>query len=420
VSVAKWARIENNQLLAISETEFAGASPIPPNLQTSSLSELITDAKVKDGQIASKGKGARVALIFNWKMRCGISTYNESLSAKLLPMLDDYKLFIEHNDSPTSSVYDLDGYTLSSDQVLPCWKRGEPLDNLVAAIRDYDPDTVIISHEYGLFPSARYWLSLMTQLSRYRTIVILHSVFPKHQDKVVVETSIKEAVVHLAGAKTALENKGVSAKVSVIPHGCYTANQTRLWNIYRSQNTFVQIGFALRYKHFETSIKTVALLKTEFPDVFFTAVLSETDFNNAEHTAYYNQLLALIDDLGLVNHVALIRGFQSDQVVSAYMRTNTACLLPYGSAPEHEVFGASGAARLAMASGIPVITSTFHHFEDLPTFKADDEAGYAMELGKLFRSKAAREWQVKRQNAHVEANSWKVIAGRYHDLITKP
>ena len=420
--MAKYAAIDGEQIKAISDSAMDGAVPVPIELQSKTLSELIASSKVKDGQLVSKGNGGkRVAFVFNWKMRCGISTYNESLAAKLLPMLDDYRLFVEYNDNPTSSISDLDGYALSNDQVLSCWKRGEPLDNLIASIREYDPDTVVISHEYGLHPVARYWISLMTQLSRYRVIVILHSIFPRHQDKTIIEASIKEAVVHLDGAKTALENKGINGKIVVIPHGCYVAEQSKLWNLYKSQHTFISCGFLLRYKHFETSIKTVALLKDEFPDIYFTGICSETDFNNAEHTAYYNELLALIDELGLVNHVGLVRGFQSDAVVSAYMRTNTACLLPYQSASiEHEVFGASGAARLAMAHGIPVITSTFHHFEDLPTIKANDEGGYAMELGKLFRSKAAREWQVKRQNAHIAANDWVSIAKRYHDLITNP
>jgi glycosyltransferase involved in cell wall biosynthesis len=418
--VARYAGIKNNTLQSISDTEFNGASPIPEELQDKTLTQLIVSTKVRAGLLVSKSKPGKqkVAFISNFKQRCGISTYFESLCTKLLPMLDDFKLFVEHNDNPTSSLFELDGYTLAHEQVLQCWKRGEPLDKLIAAVKEFDPDVVLIQHEFGLFPIARYWLSLMTQLSEFRVITTLHSVFPKHQDKIVVEAAIKELVVHSSGAKAALVSKGIGGKITVIPHGCYTADQSKLWNIYRSQHNFLQIGFLLRYKCLETSIKAVALLKDEFPDVFFTGICSETDFNSIEHTTYYNELLGLVNDLGLINHVALIRGFQTDQVISAYMRTNVACLLPYQSNPAHEVFGASGAARLAMASGIPVITSSFHHFDDLPTIKVDGAEASAKALAVLFRDKALCEEQVKKQNEHVAANDWQSAANRYLALIT--
>ncbi len=418
--MAKWASIDNGVLNAIAHHEFVGAVPIPDELQDKSLADLLVESKIRNGQIVPrkcKAGKLRVALVSNWKMRCGIATYANCLYEQLVPHLSGFKLFVERNNNPTEPMHQLGDTILTNDQIVECWTRGEPLDELIAAIKDYDPDVVLIQMEYGIFPNARYWLSLMTQLSDYRTITTLHSIFPHHLDKLVVEASIKEMVVHLDGAKQALLDKGVNGKVSVIPHGCYSADQTRLWNVYRSEHTFLNLGFLLRYKFIEMGIKAAYLLQDEFPDVYFTAVCSETDFNAAEHTAYYNELMVLIDQLGLVNHVGLIRGFQSDQAVSAYMRTNTACLLPYASNPAHEVYGASGAARLAMAHGIPVITSTFHHFDDIPTIKADGEEATAEALAALFRSKDARKTQVEKQNAHIATNGWAETAKRYIELF---
>jgi hypothetical protein len=73
-----------------------------------------------------------------------------------------------------------------------------------------------------------------------------------------------------------------------------------------------------------------------------------------------------------------------------------------------------------MASGVPVITSSIHHFEDLPTIKADSPADIASALERLFESKAARQEQVKRQNDFVVANDWNATAERYLALLTKP
>jgi glycosyltransferase involved in cell wall biosynthesis len=420
--VALYASLDDNGAVkAISDTAFIDAIDIPSELQDKTIGYLITECKVRDGKLVSKckaGKEIKVALVSNYRQRCGVSTYFESLCSKLLPQLNDYKLFVEYTDNPTASFYDLDGYALNTDRVLECWKRGEPLNELVEAIKAYDPDVVLISHEYGIWPIARYWLSLMTQLSDYRIITTLHSVFPDHHDKTVIEASIPECIVHLDGAKQALLNKGVSNKVSVIPHGCYTAEQKPLWDIYRSKHTFIQVGFGLRYKGWPSSIRAAGLLKDKYSDLFFTGLFSETDFNAVEHHAYYQELLALVNELGLQNHVGLLRGFKTDQAINAYMRTNQICVLPYASEVGHTVFGASGAARLAMASGVPVISSSIHHFEDLPTIKADTPETIAEALDKLFSSKEMRDEQIETQNIHVAANDWHSVAKKYHDLLT--
>ena len=79
--MAKYAAIDGEQIKAISDSAIDGAVPVPIELQSKTLSELIASSKVKDGQLVSKGNGGkRVAFVTNWKMRCGISTYNESRS----------------------------------------------------------------------------------------------------------------------------------------------------------------------------------------------------------------------------------------------------------------------------------------------------------------------------------------------------
>jgi glycosyltransferase involved in cell wall biosynthesis len=419
--VAKYAGIGDGTIKVLTDTPFTSPSfsvvELPEELQDKSISQLLDTTRIKDGSVVSKGKGGKLAVVSNHSMRCGISTYNENLCQTLLPKLDDYKLFIERNLNPTHSLNEFGSLVVPSDKIVECWERNKPLDELVAAIKDYDPDTVLIEHEWGLFPVARYWLSLMTQLSDYRVIVILHSIFPHHPDKTIVEASIPECVVHLDGAKTALENKGFASRITVIPHGCYTAEQSRLWNIYRSNHTFVQCGFALTYKNFQAAITATSILKQKYDDVFFTALLSETDFNKIEHHTYYKELLALVSNLNLENNVALIRGFKSDSVINCFMRTNQAALFPYSSQPNHEVFGASGSARLAMASGIPVITSSIHHFEDLPTIKADTPETIADALDNLFSNKETWKKQVEDQNLFIALNSWEETAKRYLALI---
>lgn len=405
----------------LTSTDFQ-VMELPVEFESYSSEQLILECQVRDQIVYSKSmkrnpSELKIAFVGNWKMSCGISTYSEKLWPEILGKAKDYRLFIEENSNPTQELDETKFGKLDLAKIIPCWKRGENLGKLITAIKEFDPDIVFIQHEFGLFPVARYWLSLMTQLDRYRVVVTIHSTF-HHADKTIVEAAIPELVVHLEGARKLLtEEKKIPGKVYVIPHGCDDFQPGKLWNFYRTPNTFIQAGFGFEYKGWGNSLKAVALLKDKYPDVYFTGLFSESDFNKAAHQLYYNELLKMIEELGIQDHAALIRGFQSDESLDSYLRTNSVAVFPYISQPKHEVWGASGAARLAMSKGLPVISSSVNHFSDLPTLKADSPEAIADHLDRLFSSKTAKEQQVKRQAKYLKENSWANVAQKYLDLF---
>lgn len=426
--MARFVGVKDNRIFVVSDKPFDDKQfeivKVPPELAGVSAADLIVRCRVKNGVIKCKSfkkpaSQIKLALVGNWKMRCGIATYSENLWSEVVKYVGHFKLFIEKNELTTGDIHQIGTQTLPDDQVSVCWKRGESPQNLINEIRKYDPDVVLIQHEFGLFPNARHWLSLMTQLSDYRVIVIMHSVFPNHQDKIVYEAAMPEIVVHLEDAKNNLENeKNINAKVHVVPHGCYPiVNQNKLWDNYKSSHTFIQQGFGFKYKNFEGSIQAVALLKSKYPDIFFTALFSESPYNKAPHQMYYNDLIGLINKLGVQENVSIIRGFQSDNTIDTYLRSNQVAVFPYTAVPGHEVFGASGAARLAMTSGIPIISSTIPHFSDLPTIKADTPEQIANELDKLFSSEDMKKIQVKIQNQFIIDNSWENVAKQFVNIM---
>jgi glycosyltransferase involved in cell wall biosynthesis len=426
--MTRFVGIKHNRICVVSDILFNNEGlnivEIPPELSHISPSEIIANCIIKNGKIKYKHlkkptKELKVALVGNWKMRCGIATYSEHLWPEITKHIGDVKLFIEKNDICTGNIYQLGNQILSEDQVSVCWKRGEPLQDLVNGLQDYDPDVILIQHEFGLWSNARHWLSMMTELSDYRIIVVMHSVFPEHQDKIIFEAAVPEIIVHLQDAKDNLENvKKINAKVHVIPHGCYQAgDQKKLWNNYKSQHTFVQQGFGFTYKNFASSIRATALLKPKYPDIFFTALFSESPHAKMDHQMYYNELSRLVKELELQENVAIIRGFQSDNVVNTYLRSNQVAVFPYLSVPGHEVFGASGAARLAMAAGVPIISSNLAHFSDLPTIRADTPECIAEELDKLFCDATLRKQQIEKQNQFIIDNSWANVAKRFIDIF---
>lgn len=406
----------------ISDTEYQ-VLVLPEELSNLSAETLMLNYIVKNNKITPKvatkeGKKLKVAFVGNWKMRCGISTYAENLWPKVIEKIGDFKLFIEYNDLITGPINEIGDKIVATEKVVPCWKRGESLEKLIKEIKDFDPDIIWIQHEFGLWPNARYWLALMTQLSNYRIIVTMHSVF-HHKDKTIVEAAIPEIVVHLDGAKQVLTNeKQIPGKVYVIPHGCFPVlDKQKLWNFYKSEKTIIQFGFLFKYKGWESSLQAIALLKQKHPDIFFTGLCSESPFNKIENNRYYNELLELVEKLEIQNNVALIRGFQSDETLNSYLRTNKLGIFPYVSSPGHEVWGVSGAARLAMSKNLPIITSYGNHFSDIPSIKANSYEDMAKQIDLLFNNKQLINEQLIKQEKYLEENSWENIAISYVNLF---
>jgi glycosyltransferase involved in cell wall biosynthesis len=422
----RFAQIKEKKIVSINSKDFPNAILIPDSLKDVSDKELIINYTYSDkdfqSSLATKPiKELKIAFISNYKQRCGISTYAEALLEHLAPQCKDFKFFIESSDLVTSDVTKLNDVTIPDDKIVPCWKRGAPLDDLCARVKEFNPDIVWINHEWGLFDNARYFLSLLTQLSNFRVVCTMHSTY-YHKDKSIIEAAIPEIIVHLEGAKEVLkEIKQVPGQVYVIPHGFYSLkNEAKLWNFYKSNQTIIQLGFGFRYKRFEWGLKAVQILKSKYPDIFLTCLFSQSGFNILEHQTYFNELVDLTQELKIENNVALIKGFQSDISIDSYLRTNQVALFPYGvNDPNHEVFGASGAARLALSKNLPTVTSSIHHFSDLPTIKGDSPEEIAKQLDMLFSNKENIKKQVIKQNVYAESLTWDKIAQKYVSVFER-
>lgn len=426
---SKYVASKNGTIYVVSSSPLIVNDPgselveVPEEHHDIPAADVVTRFKVKCGKLRQRRRSGhasklKLAFVGNWKMQCGIATYSENLLPHVARQFGDFRLFIEKNDYPTGPVTVIGETAVPPEKVVSCWKRGEPLGTLAKAIKDYDPDVVWIQHEFGIWPNAGYWLSLMGQLSDYRVIVTMHSVF-HHRDKTIVEAAMPEIIVHLDGAKKVLqEEKGITSPVHVLPHGCAPVTDIdRLWNFYKSDHTFMQFGFGFRYKGWEKSIRAASILKNKHSDVFFTGLYSESSFNMTDHQVYYDELQRLVHELGLQDNAAIIRGYQSDVALDSYMRTNQVVVFPYVSNKEHEVFGVSGAARMAMSKVVPVVTTNANHFSDVPTLKGDTPEEIADAIDRMFSNSLARKEQVAKQLTYLNENSWSQVALKHIQIF---
>ncbi len=354
----------------------------------------------------------RVAVVCNWNDSCGISTYSKLLVDAITPKVKEVKIFSEDVKCPTNET---NNYNVERN-----WKRGLSMHFCLQSLNKWKPDYVIVQHEYGIFPNAVYFLTFLQGLETYKYVITLHSVY-RHMDKAVCSAAIKNIVVHTEQGKSVLEELGHVGNIFVVPHGCVKFTETeRLWNIFHSDHTLVQFGFGFSYKGVDRAIQAIALLKNKYPDIFYCYLCSDTSHWSGVHEDYYNYLMREIDEFGLHNNVAIIKKYHSDETINAYLRTAKVALFPYLVQPGHQVWGASGAVRIAMANRTPTIVSASSQFDDLEGTlpRPGTVAELAEEIDRVFADPDYTKQIVLRSDKYIDENTWDMTADRYLALAS--
>lgn len=355
----------------------------------------------------------RVAVVCNWNDRCGISTYSKFLVDALRPKVGALRVFSEVAAETTAP---------DEEFVERCWRRGERLKDMTKRVLEWKPDFVIIQHEFGIFPNATHYFQMLQMLDAVPHAVVMHSVYD-HLDKAVYASVSRDIVVHTQAGADCLRSKGTASRLHVIPHGCVAVpDRSELWNILRTPYTVVQFGFGFRYKGVERMLDAVAKLKAGDPakygDLFYAYFLSTNQHNDRAHDDYYASLMARVAELGLEDNVAIVRRFNTDAMLSLYLRIFKLAVFPYVVSPDNTVFGASGAVRLAMAHGIPVVASESHLFDDLEGVlpRPADADALSAAIDKVFSDGEHRRRLTEGALAYVHGNGWDVTADRYIDV----
>jgi glycosyltransferase involved in cell wall biosynthesis len=407
---------ENNVIMAVADTPITITGltthkfkEIPKKEWSKWIGKSLVEKRKKEAD------SLRIAFICNWNDPCGISTYSKYLLEAIRPKVKEIAVFSEIVTEPTSE---------DEEFVVRCWKRGESMKQAINQVLAWKPDFVIVQHEFGIFPKATFFLQMLQMLEKTPYIVTVHSVY-EHLDKSVCTSAIKNIVVHSHQGEQVLRKLGNNSRVFVIPHGCVRyeeKDRTELWNIFHTPYALVQFGFGFFYKGVDVVLDAVAHLKTSQPDkykdIFYLYLCSDNSHANHIHAQYYNFLLKKVEDLGIEDNTAIIRKFQSDQALNSYLRTAKIALFPYVINPHNTVYGASGALRVAMANGIPVIASNSHLFDDMEGVipRPTNYIELAKEIDRIFSSHVHKESLLGRINNYIEQNTWPVTADRYLKL----
>lgn len=397
---------QKNIITAVSDKSFQTAE----GCRIMEISDSLNAKALLGRMVARRAQMNRLAVIANWKQCCGISTYTGYLVNELRKLFPEVRIFSEEGCEET-------------DDVIPCWKRGQSMHNAVKQVQEWEPDFVLVQHEFGLFPKAPFLLQMLQMLDSLPYAVVLHSTY-EHLDKTICTSAMKQIIVHTDVAKNVLRSLGNTNRIDVIPHGCVTfTNEERkeLWNIFQTDYAIIQFGFGFFYKGVDRAIDAVHLLKTQYPekykDIFYLYLCSENGHTKNIHNDYMDYLIKKVEDLGLHDNVAIIKKYHSDQEINNYLRTAKLALFPYINNPNNTVYGASGAIRVSMANGIPVIASESHLFDELPVPRPENSEDLAKEIHKIFSDWKYKKKLIDNQDHYVYKNSWSEVAKMYRETM---
>tara|TARA_B100001564_G_C20555502_1_gene631177 strand:+ start:57 stop:1100 length:1044 start_codon:yes stop_codon:yes gene_type:complete len=289
-----------------------------------------------------------IGWITTWGIKCGIATYSRFLVEQ---MYDDVVVLCQSGEGEVQGA-------------IPCWKRDSKFfSGIIAQIAAKGIDTIVIQHQPGLIRFA-YLNELLLKLEEMevKVFITMHNTrdrsrfFPSKRIEKAVEglKTCSTVMVHSNSDVENLKRLGVSENVVMIPHGIYpppTSSAETLTLEGRVMGTF---GFLLPHKG---QIQLVEAFE-RLPGWDQLLLLCATREGSGKMEDKIN---SLIKEKGLENRVKLVTEFLDDEIAIATLAKCELLAFPYQKTNE----SASGAVRMGVASGVPIVVSPIPIFDDI-------------------------------------------------------
>jgi glycosyltransferase involved in cell wall biosynthesis len=251
-----------------------------------------------------------------------------------------------------------------------------------------------LQHEHSLLAPER--VADVARRARERAtplVVTEHTVRPRADEW---EGEVAALVAHSAESAALLRDRWPAARIAVIPHGCPTWFPPRKARRGRVIGTF---GFLEPHKGLDRLLAAVAAL------------------GDVELLLFGSTRAAWADDwfasLHLPVRVRRVAEFLDEGEIARRLAAEADVLVfPYA---QPRFTAVSGAVRVGLASGVPVLTTPTTWFSDLghPTLQTDD---LVTGIARLLDDTGLRTALVAAARAHCEENSWARVARRHVEL----
>jgi glycosyltransferase involved in cell wall biosynthesis len=373
-----------------------------------------------------------IAFVGNYSPRlCGIATFTTDLCEATAKQLG------RRSNVFAVAVNDTDqGYPYPR-RVEFTIQKNQQSDYYEAAnfINASNTDVVCVQHEYGIYGGwdGVYILSLISSLS-VPVVVVLHTVLktPTPNQKKIIQEMAQRAsqlVVMSELAMTLLQDVYAvpAEKIRRLYHG--TPDFTALDNSrykkrfqVEGKQTLLTFGLLSPNKGIETAIKALPGLVKEFPKLIYIVLGKTHPTVMKEYGEKYRAgLIALVDKLGLNEHVIFDNRFVSLEELCAWLMAADIYITPY----LNEAQIVSGTLSYAVGAGTAIISTPYWYAKELLAegrgllINFTDSAALADTLRDLLADKTKLKSLRAKTYKFGRQMRWEIVAEKYLELFRR-
>ena len=295
-------------------------------------------------------------------------------------------------------------------------------------------NAVNVQHEFGIYGGewGKYILSFLQNVDK-PVITTLHTVEPAFESTArnVLEEILarsKAVVVMAKAAKNILKEYNVpNKKISVVQHGCpdipfLPSDSVKASLGLKGRIVLSTFGLINAGKGIEYAIQALPPLVEKHPNIIYL-VIGEThpEVRKVEGENYRMNLIKLVDQLGLKNHVGFHNRFLTKRELIRYLHATDIYITPYIGANQIS----SGTLVYALGAGRAVVSTPYLHAKEVLShgrglfceFRNPDSIAH--EVKKLLESKELRRDMEKKAYRYSRSFVWPKVAQRYTDIFKR-
>lgn len=387
----------------------------------------------KEGEPISNN--TKICFLSNYPPKeCGISIFTENLTNSM------NKAFNPKLRSRVIALNDPESHHRYNNKVIFQITRNSPQEYIEIAQRINDNNEiklVCIQHEFGLF-GGNYGEDILYFLDAIEkpVVVTFHSVLPhpnEDRKRIVKQISTKaSAIIVMAQAAIEILNKdyGIEkSKIYVIHHGTPNAkfispDQYKKKLGFEGRTVIFTFGLLSRGKGIEYMIKALPPLVEKYPYLlYFVSGETHPNVRMEEGESYRNELIELVKELGLENHVKFQNMYvPTKELADPYI---LACDIYAFTNLEREQI-TSGTLAYALSCGRPIVSTPVMYAEELleqnrgiviDNFK--DPKAFTEALDKLLSNPELRSKMSEAAYAFGRQMIWSNVARRHLTVFNR-
>ncbi len=372
-------------------------------------------------EVAAKKYKSKVAMVTTWNSKCGIAEYTK-MEVEASSHYIDYEVYPNQCADLTHKDEDY-----VKERV---WETGlnDNLTRLADAILKSPCEIVHIQHHPGLFSSLENFKCFIEKLVETKKVIIT---FHKTNDsetangiyslKTIIQTLNKcsALVVHQKDDVDRMLSYGIrNDLLKYISHGQIVFSETnpdfqkKFWGI-NSSLVVGSYGFLLPPKGIKETIRAIAILKKEVPDILYMPVCALHP--NPSSKYLFEECKSEIESLALQNNVRMITDFLTNEDSIRYLQACDVMTTVYKMSQE----SASGAVRFCIGAFRPLVTTKLKIFDEFKDCAVQIDSADPEQIARGIKCALKKDVSarlVKNEKSFVKANSWYETAKKFYEL----